>query len=798
MGGCWIAAVWAFVRARVLEVVACVAAGSFAAGVSLGMIAFANVVDAPLRRAATDMLRLPLPRQEPLTVVGRLVQDAAPASFGATFLLDVTAVQAGRITLPSGGRLRVAVGGDLAAAEYGEWRTGRTLRVPVSIRPPQRFRNPGVPDQERALSLRGVTMLASAKSARLVEVIAPGTWREEAASSARAWVRKRTAAALGPQDARCAAILTAILIGDRAGLDAEIEARLQRAGTFHVIAISGGNIAVLVALCLVMFRTAGVPPDGAALLATLVLGLYLAIAESGPSVARATAMAAAWLMARTADHRADAVALLVAAALVIAALTPLAVFDAGFVLTFGATLAILVGARPLSRWLCGMSDGEPARVPRGRLRPMLAGVAAATICAELAVLPVSARVFSLVTVAGLALNFVAIPAMACAQVAGLGMLLASAVSDHVARACARLAHLGVEALVESARLVDVTPGVAQRVPPPTLTVVCVYYASCLGWLLLSRRRLCRTIAGFGTVASGAWIWMGLSLPAARPLMPEAWPAWPDTLRATFLDVGQGDATLVQFPGGDSMLIDAGGLAGSTFDIGTHIVVPATWALGTRRLSHFVLTHGDPDHVGGASVVLDDLRPATVWEGIAVAGHLPTERLRATAARGGIAWREVRQGDETAIGGVRVRVLSPAPPDWERRRVRNDDSVVLELRYGRSSIVLAGDAGRDVERQLLATFEPAAVRVLKAGHHGSAGSTSREWLDALRPRAIVVSAGRGNRFGHPASAVLDRARAVNARVFRTDTDGAIHLVSDGRRVMVSRWAAGDWQEGARFQ
>jgi competence protein ComEC len=267
---------------------------------------------------------------------------------------------------------------------------------------------------------------------------------------------------------------------------------------------------------------------------------------------------------------------------------------------------------------------------------------------------------------------------------------------------------------------------------------------------------------------------------------------------TFLDVGQGDATFVRFPDGASMLIDAGGLAGSSFDVGARVVSPALWAMRTRRLSWLVLTHGDPDHVGGAAAVLEDFRPAEIWEGVPVTGHEPTARLRALAARRRLAWRRVEAGDVTRAGPVSVNVWHPAAADWERRRVRNDDSIVLELRHGEVSIVLPGDAGREVEGQIAPALARAGIRIVKAGHHGSAGATSIEWLAALRPQAVVVSAGRDNRFGHPAPAVLARCREAGAAVFRTDRDGAVQVVSSGRRAAVRMWDGSRWVERATYK
>jgi competence protein ComEC len=145
---------------------------------------------------------------------------------------------------------------------------------------------------------------------------------------------------------------------------------------------------------------------------------------------------------------------------------------------------------------------------------------------------------------------------------------------------------------------------------------------------------------------------------------------------------------------------------------------------------------------------------------------------------------VQAGDLLRDGAVTVRAWHPPPPDWERQRVRNDDSLVLEIRYGGVSIVLPGDIGRPIEEALATAIPRAPVRLLKVPHHGSASSSTMRFLTALRPQTAIISCGRGNRFGHPSPAVLARYREIGATIYRTDEQGAITIDTDGRTVSVS--------------
>jgi ComEC/Rec2-related protein len=791
----------------------------------------------------------------------------------------------------SAGRVRVTVGGTRAREWVDSWRAGRRIRAPVLLNAPLPYRNFGVVDQEQRLALAGIRLFGSIKSAGLVEVVGSGRWWQEACGAIRAFVRRTVAAWVGRWDARSAGIVTAILIGDRAGLDPQTESRLQRAGTYHVIAISGGNIAILVTVVSALLRVAGIAPRPRAWLAIGIVIVYAAIVGSGASVARATLGAVLYLVAHAIDHRSAAINILGVAIAAILVLAPLEVIDPAFWLTCVATLAILVCAERLQTQLlawcgagpspaAGPADG-PAPAPAAGLAPARArwiqaplALLAATIAAESWLLPIAAYAFSQVTFAGLLLNFAAIPLMAIAQIGGFVVVVATACwLTPIALAAGYVTHLAAYGLVESARLVELCPQVALRLAPPPLWVVILAECSAIAcWLprhCTLRRRVCAIAAWSGTLAIIIAAPPAISRPAtlqslhaatARPPCPppalpqappqatapaEPLPALPTApqqatapagpqaltafpqalptappqalptaspqlppealptaspqppqaspqearsgqpsaqwLRLTSLDVAQGDATLVRWPDGGTLMVDAGGSVTGAYDVGARVVSPALWALGLRRLQTLALTHGDRDHIGGASALLRDFAPREVWEGVPVAGHVLLAALRQQADAQGARWRGVHTGDRPV---PQVRVWNPPVPDWQRDRVRNDDSIVLEITYGAISIVLPGDIGADVERRLATEVPPAPLRILKAAHHGSGHSSTAAFLRALAPRIAIISAGRSNRFGHPAPATLDRYRAIDTTIFRTDQEGAIQIDTNGRDVFIA--------------
>jgi competence protein ComEC len=793
---CACAGVWAWCASRPLSLMAAVLSGFFAGGILLGAGAWQEAWRSTLRTTFESLeadARISRGSESgsegdgavSVVLTGVLRMDAARGPNGVSIALDARSLRhASRRDedMPVRGGVLLTVVGDLAFGPMEEWRAGRTLRIPAQLRRPTRYLNPGVPDAERSLARRGTALVGVVKSGALVETVARGGRPSEAAAAARAFARRAIHAGVGRWSERSAGIVTAIVIGDRSGLDGVVRRRLQEAGTYHVIAISGGNIAILAGLVLAAFRVLGVLGRAAMVIAGagLIAYAWLVGAGGGASVERATLMAVVYFAGRTIDLRGLPMNALAVVAMLIIVDQPLACTDPAFLLTCGATagiIAIVPAIQTLSH----------PRVIALAL-PMLAASAAA----EAAVMPIGAVVFSRVTFAGLLLNFAAIPLMAVAQIAGIAIVPATLVLPAFAPAIGWIAHLGAEGLVQSADLVRWAPALTWRVAAPHWLPVAVYYGGLVtGWMLWRRGRA-RGSGEPRACRSGRLVAGAAALGAALWIVAEPWTVLASRgngrLRVTFLDVGQGDSALVRFPRGATLLVDAGGLASASgFDVGDRVVAPVLRHVGIRRLSSVLLTHAHPDHMGGLPSVIGEFRPWNVWEGIPVPPSAPLQALMATAAASGATWVRAQTHDRLVVDDIEVSVRHPGIADWERQEVRNDDSIVLELRWRDVSIVLTGDVGREVEGAIAPLFQPARLRVLKAPHHGSLTSSSAAFLHAIGPRVVVVSAGRGNPFGHPAPAVLARYREVGAQVFRTDRDGAVTLETDGRTLDVHTFA-----------
>ena len=761
----WLAGWWAFFAEREREVTAILVSGFFTAGMSLGSVADPASRNQPVRAIFDHHVKAG-EHQVFGMVHARLRTDAVRAPSGVTLNIWIDRIEVNGSAYRTDGGALIGVGGEATADQILQWRAGRAVAFPATLRRPTRYFNPGVPDGERQMAWRGTALVGSVKSGRLIEVVAHASAIDEALATARAVVRRAVASTIDPYSERSAAIVLAILIGDRAGLTDEVERRLQEAGTYHVIAISGGNIAIIAGLFVFLFRAFRLGPRASALLVIVLLTLYALGVEGGPSVGRATLMAVIYFAAQLWDYRTLPLNVAALTAATLLCINPLEVVDAGFALTFGATLGILVGMSKL-----------PDVMPQsGWLRAPVA-LLVASACAEIALLPISAFVFSRITFAGLIVNCAAIPLMTIVQIAGIVVVFASVCLPGLAPAIGWIAHLGVEGLIGSAAVVDWMPWLTRRLAPPPLWLMTIYYGALVIAVAhaFTAAATLRRAGAFTAAACGLWI---VVAPAS------VGSSGPELLRVTFLDVGQGDSAIVQFPDGRTLSIDAGGTASTAFDIAERVIAPAFWALGVRRLDYMSITHGDVDHIGGAPSLFRDFIPFEVWEGVPVPPHAPTRALRALADAHASVWRTLQPGDRMSFGKVNLIVHHPPHPDWERQRVRNDDSEVIELRHGGVSLVFTGDISREIERVISPAFTPAAIRILKVPHHGSATSSSQSFLDALRPDIAVFSAGRGNPFGHPVPMVLARYRDAGAAIYRTDHDGAVTVETDGTTVRVS--------------
>ena len=597
---------------------------------------------------------------------------------------------------------------------------------------------------------------------------APGEvpWRHRAAAG----VRRRASEALDERLGAQAGVAAALVLAEREGIPQELWDAFARSGSAHLLSISGFHVGVVATLLGALLSAAGRPPRGRALGTAAGVWSYVLLIGAPTSATRAAWMTTAFVLGRLRRAPARALGGLGLSMLVIAMLRPAAVSGAGYQLTVTGTAGILI----LSKWIM-------SAWPAHRGRSWIAPPVAAGIGASVFTAPVLAYHFGQVPLLSLPSSILLTPLVAAA-VPGV---IVTIFMDVLGIPGASVAGAGSEgllyAVVTVASALGEIPGATWTATPQEAALLTVGGLLPL-WFWRAPWRNRPWVRAVAVVLSAcAVLWLGQ---AALSLGGRG------RVEIAAVDVGQGDAIALRTPAGRWVLVDAGPRFGGA-DAGLTRVVPYLRAKGVRRLEAIVLSHPDEDHAGGLASVLANVPVGVVLGpglGGGQAGHMAG---LAEARRAGVPWRKVVAGDAWTIDGVVFHVLSPAPlPD--RERSPNDWSVVMHVRYGEFDALLMADADDRIESDVLdqaALLEEGGVEVLKVGHHGSATSTSQEFVAAASPRYALVSAGARNRYGHPDPVVLARLERAGAHVLRTDLQGTVSVVGradgsvrigDGRR------------------
>ncbi|HKJ24820.1 MAG TPA: DNA internalization-related competence protein ComEC/Rec2 [Myxococcota bacterium] len=640
---------------------------------------------------------------------------------------------------------------------------GERWRQRLRLRRPEAPRNPGGLDPTRGLARRGIGATARrAHPALAVRVGADG----EGARRRLALARRRRSerlAAIGPGGA----LLAALGLGERGALAEDVRRAFARLGLAHLLAVSGLHLALVAgaAFAIAGIALARVPGlaarhdvrRAAAGVALAAAFAYAAASGFAIPVARALVLLAAAGLALALRRPRGRAAPLALASFVLLAHAPHALFEAGFQLSFAATAALLF-SRPADDGPTRVADGAWGRAARA-LRRALEGLVRTSASALLATAPIVAFHFGAGPPVGLVANLVAIPATAFVLLPAAGVAVLAAGHDGgAARAVVALAAApaagALSAVSAAAHALPAAVGAAARqASAPALA---------LGGALAA--------VGVRCAATRARV--------AVLVLQAAWLAWvppapivPAPPRLVALDVGQGDAIVVQGRRG-VLVVDAGRRLPSGHDLGERVVAPSLAALGVERIDRLAVTHADLDHRGGAPALVERFRVGAIWLPRGSGGDPAFDALRAVAARRGVAILERGRGDPAEpVGDLRVAFLWPPPTP--PRESRNDRSLVLRVvAPGGAAALLPGDVGEPSERALVEAHAPLASDVLLLPHHGSRTSSSAAFLAAVAPRLAVVSAPCLGRFPMPDPAVRARLAGRGAPLRWTGRDGAV--------------------------
>jgi competence protein ComEC len=773
---------------------------------------------------------------------GRLREDPLALPWGERFEIDLEQVEAAGATLNTSGGLRVNFypGARVAEPPAG-LRAGDRVEVLVKALPPRDYLDPGAFDATGFLAREKTDVIGSLRSGELLKLVErPPPNISQRLARARGNLLERLDSLFAGHPER-GAVARAMLLGDRSFVDSSVVLAFQKTAAYHVLVVAGLHVGALVVFLWWVGKRLRFSMLAISMMTLLALAAYVGIVQDRPPILRAALMAALYLCARPLFRRVELLNTIAVAALILLIWKPSSLGDSSFQLSFLAAGVIAglalpwmertsapyraglnylgdvtrdtahapkiaqfrIEMRAAAQWVAGRMPARTAsRASDLLVLPVRAGlrlweIILLSAVIQFGMLPLLAEDFHRVSLAGPASNIPAVLLTGIIVPLGfvtLGMAMVWARAGFV---LAKALSFCVGLLIATVEWFARSPRLTYRIPGPPLWLMILFF---VGFIFLAG--VARAIAAR---QRGHAIRRQL-LPAAHPLewfaalaavalaVLVAWhpfaPAlYRGKLEVSVLDVGQGDSIFVAFPDGRTMLVDGGGQAGAEVvdgfrsgpDVGEEVVSPYLWSRGIKRLDVVALSHAHHDHLDGLHSVIANFKVGELWIGRDEETPAFLVLLAEARARGVRVVQEI-QGRTFDWDGVRGEVLWPADVS-EVDKAANDNSLVMRIQDGSESFLLPGDIEKKVENELVDEHAPLAANFLKVPHHGSKTSSTDAFVGAVGPRVAVVSVGEGNQFGHPVDSVVERYARAGARFLRTDRDGAVTAITDGKELVV---------------
>ncbi len=676
----------------------------------------------------------------------------------------------------------------ISVKEYrGDLRYGDRIRFIAKLYHPRNFNNPGGFNYRRFLACKGIWVTGYVGKDTGIATIARGrgnaflqlieAWRERI----RTLLEKSA-----PMETR--GIMKALILGEREEIPEEVKEEFIVAGVAHIIAISGlhmGIIALVVFLLVkwslrwseTLVLTLDIQKFSA--LATIpLLVLYTFIAGARISTIRAAIMIIIYLISILLDRQRNLYNTLALAALVILLVSPASLFDVSFQLSFFAVLAILYLVPRFSELLPKphpllLRKPSPYQTFLSHLKIFIF----VSLAAMVGTWPLVAYYFNRMSVVGLLSNLIIVPLAGCVVIMGLITSLAALIWLPVSSLLVTLTSAFSYLVLKMVGLFASIPHVSRYVVTPTPFEIGLFYILIL--YLANLKRMKRFLPGliilFVVVAGDISYWY------TQTHLNKG-------LRITFIDVGQGDSILIEFPRGKRMLIDGGGFYDDSFDVGRNVVAPVLWKKKIATLHYLVLTHPHPDHLNGLKFIASSFRAREFWENGQGYSSKPYLNLMEIVARKRIQRIMVNDASPPRrINGVKVEVFNPPQGEMmdqkDSRFQINNRSIVLKITYKNHRFLLTGDIEGEAEAQLVQSGKDLRSDVLKVPHHGSQTSSTRKFLEAIEPSDALFTVGFRNIFNLPNRKILIRYDDLGCRISRTDRDGAVIFETDGKNLKV---------------
>jgi competence protein ComEC len=702
------------------------------------------------------------------------------------------------------GKIRLTVSGN--GPELSE---GDRIVFRSRIRSIRNFNNPGGFDYQRYMAFKGVRGSAYVSANKLIRIEKK---TEKGVHAVIADTRGRISNLIDRiGDKGQKGVLKALIVGDRNAISPELREAFNRVGAGHLLAISGLHIGIVAAASFLIFRwilshigfflSRAWTKKGAVLLSAIPVVIYGLLSGMSPSTQRAVIMVMVFLTAFLFEREHDLKNTLAIAAMLILIVHPPSLFSISFQLSFAAVLAIIYGLSRIPKFR--PSDPNRTRRKTGTKTIIkLYYFFATSFFAVAGTLPLVMVYFNQISLVGLPANIIFIPLIGFVVVP-LG-ILAVFIFPFTNASALILLKAASAVLYPVIRIITVISGwsfaAVKTVTPNTLEVVCFYV---LFWALLNlkcarsetsshlnknpnqhhKKQIYKpavVLSLLTVLIFGADVGYGMYR-----------RYWRDDLKVTMIDVGHGNAALLELPHGRTMLIDGGGFPDNRmFDVGASIVAPFLWRKKIRTVDTLVLSHANSDHLNGLIYIAENFHVKRVWLNHESADTFGYRLFMETIKKNDIqlpAYHNIIGVHD--INGVRIDILYPPADFMEKSRTEtwrnlDNDSLVLKVSFGRISFLFPGDIKAPAEYALVSTVgSKLKSTVLLAPHHGSKTSSTERLIENVKPEVVVISSRYNSSFGFPHPSVLKRYQDMGCRILETARNGAVSMWTDGRALTI---------------
>ena len=655
---------------------------------------------------------------------------------------------------------------------------GDRIRFSGRLRTPRNFGNRGGFDYETFLKDRGIYAAMFLKYGGSIAVMGDGGRFLHVIYYLRERVRK---AVNSLENEKANSVLAALTIGSKARMDSSTLTSFRKAGVAHIVAISGLHMGIYAYFFYNFFLwlfsrserllLLALTRKGAAIMTFLPLSFYLLISGMSTSAIRAYIMVAIYLCSIILDRDTDIFNTISIAAFIILLIWPQALFDVAFQLSFAAVIAICYLVPRFEKAMPRWNKADRKSILRKFLLFLSVSVAALA-----GTLPIVSYHFHEVSTVGIIANLIVVPILGFIVVplAGVGVIASIfylPAAGAVFRVCAFFISCAL-AVIEAISNLSFSSILVQ---PPYIYEIIFYYIFIWSIANIKKRHAAVIALLIPFIFFSSWVASNIAAHSDN------------RLEVTFLSVGQGDSTFIRFPNGKTMIIDGGGFYYSSFDTGKMIIQPYLLSKGIKRLDYVVISHSHPDHLKGLLHIVREFNIGEVWTSNDFSRDDQMKEFRKILNERGI--REIVTDDDSPdkiISGVRIEFLHPDDVFYKGKdagsRV-NNRSLVMRIEFGGTSFLLTGDLEAEGEKRLLAKGYNINSDVLKVPHHGSVTSSSAEFIEKVSPEFAVFTVGYMNRFGFPREEVVRRYEDYGSKLLRTDTNGAVSLVTNGNSLEV---------------